>query len=629
MTAILVIGLLHSTACLAFLFGYRRFFDLSDASLIAAVEAQVAPLSVAIFLGFLSALVGGMALKVFGARWWKAVLALVVTLNASELWVLVIDRQLYLVTRVHFDIRVVRILFQPNALEVIGLPPGSVLQGIVIGIVTLTFSLGLCWLAVRLAHSSFRGRLSTPFRYLGIAALLVFISDRSVYAVVAPGMSELSDPSVVLPFADWLAVELPEETAKAVFGVKALRSRHEDVHRKDKQQQTSDIDYPTPEAVLWQARSQKYPNILVLVLESFRADAVEPAAMPNLSALAQRSWSAHAHFSLSNCTQLGLFSLIYGLSPTLWMPATERSLPPFTYELLRRSGYELSVTSSASPRWFGMDRLVMRPDLALGNYGADPDPDGKAVEALAHFMEKERSSPFFALLFLNGPHFPYYVPPGDELFKPAARSIDVSDPNLRTHRDEIINRYRNALHRVDTLLGQIFEVLERQGLEQETIIAITGDHGESFWEDGRFSHTSLLSQAQLQVPLIIYIPGKSPRQIEKLTSHVDVMPTLLDAAGIDLDPVSYADGHSLMREEGGRPALAAQFSPDELRDFALLDWPLLVRFVYRGGKIALTGAENLDPAQRGENPLLHAKAEKWPSLLSALQHASRWWPETQ
>src|SRR5262249_37026251 len=154
---------------------------------------------------------------------------------------------------------------------------------------TLAFSLGLCWLAVRLAHSSFRGRLSTPFRYLGIAALLVFISDRSVYAVVAPGMSELSDPSVVLPFADWLAVELPEETAKAVFGVKALRSRHEDVHRKDKQQQTSDIDYPTPEAMLWQARSQKYPNILVLVLESFRADAVEPAAMPKLSALAQRS----------------------------------------------------------------------------------------------------------------------------------------------------------------------------------------------------------------------------------------------------------------------------------------------------------------------------------------------------
>jgi len=627
MTALLLAGLLHSVVCLILLLGYLRFFDLSDAPPIAAAEARVAPVSVAIFLGFISVVLGTAALKIGGARRWKAALALVSLLNALELWILSVDRQLYLVTRMHFDWRILSVLSQPDALEVIGLPRSSVTQAVALAVGSLSCSVGLCWLAVRLGRSSLQQRLRHLSARLGIAALALFVCDRSVYAVVAPGMmTERSDPSVVLPFADWLAVELPEDTVAAVFGLKGLFSRHEEFDQQVKLRHPSDLQYPFPKALAWRAPAHQHPNILVLALESLRADAVEPATMPNLYALEQKSWSARAHFSASNSTHLGLFSLIYGLSPTLWASITELSRPPFVYELLRRSGFELSVTSSSSPRWFGLDRQAMRRDLSLGKYDGLADPDEKATEDLVRFIRRKRNGPFFALLFFNGSHFPYYVPPGEDVFTPAASRFDFTDPKLREHRDEIINRYRNALHREDALLGQILEAIDRQGLGEETIIAVTGDHGESFWDDGRFAHTSLLSQAQLQVPLIIRLPGKAPRRIEFVTSHMDVMPTLLDAAGIDLNPATYSDGQSLLRATAGRSVLAAQFSADDLKDFALVDWPLLVRFRNRAGRISLSGAENLLAGQEGADAFLLAQKEKWPALLGALHRTARWWP---
>jgi membrane-anchored protein YejM (alkaline phosphatase superfamily) len=165
---------------------------------------------------------------------------------------------------------------------------------------------------------------------------------------------------------------------------------------------------------------------------------------------------------------------------------------------------------------------------------------------------------------------------------------------------------------------------ERQ-IEGETILAITGDHGESFWDDGRFSHTSLLSVAQLHVPLILSIPGRGPRRIESVSSHVDVIPTLLDAAGIGLDPSTYSDGHSLLSQDTDQ-ALAAQFSLGYPRDFALIRAQSLVRFRAENGRLRILGVEQIDGRPLSGEGMKMAEEQAWPAILKVFRYTSRWWP---
>src|SRR5262249_17354677 len=227
----------------------------------------------------------------------------------------------------------------------------------------------------------------------------------------------------------------------------------------------------------------------------------------------------------------------------------------------------------------------------LGRYQGSPDPDRQAVTDLVGYIRRPHRSPFFSFLFLNGTHFPYYVPKGGEVFQPQVDGIDLQDPNLVRRREGIVNRYRNSLRRIDGLVAEVLEAV--RGLNGDTIVAITGDHGESFWDDGRFSHTSLLSLAQLQVPLILSIPGRGPEHIERVSGHVDVIPTLMDAAGIDLDPATYSDGRSLISSVTDH-ALAAQFSLGYPQEFALIRSQSLVRFRLENGRLRMLGVETRD-----------------------------------
>jgi membrane-anchored protein YejM (alkaline phosphatase superfamily) len=304
---------------------------------------------------------------------------------------------------------------------------------------------------------------------------------------------------------------------------------------------------------------------------------------------------------------------------------TDLSQPPFVYELARRAGYEVNATSSTNPDWFGIDRQALRPQLALGRYQGATDPDGQAVADFVRYLRTAHASPFFSFLFLNGTHFPYYVPLGSDFFQPQLEQIDLSDPHLQRHREEIINRYRNSLHRIDQLVGEILRALREREIDGETILAITGDHGESFWDDERLSHTSLLSAAQLHVPLILSIPGQGPRRIESVSSHVDVIPTLLDAAGIALDPSTYSDGHSLLSHRTDE-ALAAQFSLGYPRDFALIRGQSLVRFRAENGRLRILGAEGTDGRFFSPDETKKTEEQAWPAILKVFRYTSRWWP---
>jgi arylsulfatase A-like enzyme len=125
-------------------------------------------------------------------------------------------------------------------------------------------------------------------------------------------------------------------------------------------------------------------------------------------------------------------------------------------------------------------------------------------------------TPFFLWSHMIDPHDPYQQLPGAPVFGKAA-----------------IDKYDAELAFVDLQIGAILQALEDTGLADDTIVAITADHGEEFDDHGQRFHGRSVYNESMRVPLAIFDPGAAPNVVDTPVSLVDVAPTLLDLAGID------------------------------------------------------------------------------------------------
>src|SRR5439155_1407290 len=73
-------------------------------------------------------------------------------------------------------------------------------------------------------------------------------------------------------------------------------------------------------------------------------------------------------------------------------------------------------------------------------------------------------------------------------------------------RLRVYNRYRNAVHYADSLVGTMLDALVRRGLLDDTIVLVTGDHGEEFNEHGYWGHNGAFTPDQVHVPLVLHLP---------------------------------------------------------------------------------------------------------------------------
>jgi membrane-anchored protein YejM (alkaline phosphatase superfamily) len=98
---------------------------------------------------------------------------------------------------------------------------------------------------------------------------------------------------------------------------------------------------------------------------------------------------------------------------------------------------------------------------------------------------------------------------------------------------------------VDLAAG-VLDDLERRGLLENTVVVITGDHGQEFGEGGYIGHNSAFDDWQTHVPLILHHPGVKPGHIGKMTAHQDVLPTTLALLGSAADPAGYCLGSDIL-----------------------------------------------------------------------------------
>ncbi len=294
-------------------------------------------------------------------------------------------------------------------------------------------------------------------------------------------------------------------------------------------------------------------NVLVVILESTSSRrAFEPGPttppvvpMPFLRSLAESGLWLTRHQSAANSSSKGIFALFTGLNP---MPdaSSFASRPDLAFpglpDLLGADYDAFLVTPgrvedhfpTALVRHMGMTELHDLNDIPASP-GRPASENARneldAVDFLLARLERARP-PFFATYYSGLAHYPY----------PDHGPEHHIAPNL----DDPLHRYLNGLRVLDTQLERIVGALRARGQLDDTVILLVGDHGEAFGEHpDNWAHVSGSFQENVQAPAIFWQPRLfPPARVQVRTSHVDLLPTLLDALGLPVGPDRF-QGESL------------------------------------------------------------------------------------
>jgi arylsulfatase A-like enzyme len=210
------------------------------------------------------------------------------------------------------------------------------------------------------------------------------------------------------------------------------------------------------------------------------------------------------------------------------------------------SSHPSSTTSSGSAA--SSDALPTRADLERSH----SDITGsRTLEAVTRWLGREVDQrPLFLFVHLWDVHYDYN-PPREyvETFDPGyAGALDASNlmknPAVNAHMaprdfDHLVALYDGEIRFTDDILGRILSVVEKRGRMSNTLLVITADHGEEFFEHGGKGHQRTLFDEVVRVPLIVRWPGhlEAGRVVGEEVRLVDLMPTILASAGITKQPI--------------------------------------------------------------------------------------------
>ena len=309
-------------------------------------------------------------------------------------------------------------------------------------------------------------------------------------------------------------------------------------------------------------------NILFIVIDSWRFDTLTPEITPNIAALRESSWRFENHYSGANSTRTGIFTLMYGIPGTYWHAAlSERRGSVLIGELLRQK-YQFAIFGSAKLTSPEFDRTVFAQlhDLRTQSQGSSPsERDQNITDEFVKFVDgiAPGKPPFFGFLFYDSPHG-YDIPPNyPSPFQPSWDQVNYLLLNNDSDPVPFFNRYKNSVHYVDSLAGRVLDRLSKQGLLDNTLIIITGDHGQEFNDNklNYWGHNGNFSRFQLQVPLLIRWPGKAPQSFTHRTTHFDVVPTLMhDVLGCKNEYRDYSSGTHLTDASTNRLLVVSSYN---------------------------------------------------------------------
>jgi len=288
-------------------------------------------------------------------------------------------------------------------------------------------------------------------------------------------------------------------------------------------------------------------NLLVVLIDGLRPDAVTPGLMPNLAAFRTAGQDFANHYSGGNSTRAGVFSAFYGLPSTYVDTFYAVQQPPVLVTELQRRHYDFGLFSAPG---FGtpmdMDRTVFAGMPGLPAARADLSGVERNTRAtdewLAWLGARDGTAPFFGLVYFDPPTGAMSTEP-DPSLPMNERFAGASERVTRVWR-----AYRRAMQFTDRELGRVLGGLRDSGLAQRTVVVVLSDHGYEFGETDPdlLGHASNYSAAQIRAVLAIDWPGRLPTRHVHRTSHHDLPVTLLqDLLGCENLPADYSIGRNL------------------------------------------------------------------------------------
>ena len=305
-------------------------------------------------------------------------------------------------------------------------------------------------------------------------------------------------------------------------------------------------------------------SVLLVVVDTLRADAADrdwsgkAPLMPQLDRIASSGTRFTQAIAPAPWTLPSTLSIVSGWNPhrhragrstSDWRAVPGDPAASYLGPALRDSGYQVAAfvhNPYLRPFYgFGFGHLLFRPYHGRA-------ADGAAL--LEEWLASHDRRPFFAMFHVMDPHWPYKAVPGFGAPRNACAQCDsllalgynAAGPLVRS---EVRKRYNAEVSYTDSVLGELYDTLARQGILDHTWLIVTSDHGEEFWDHGGFLHGHQLYDELLHVPLVVVPPvgaagfargRRAPMQVRL----EDIAATVLDVAGAD--QTMARDGSSLL-----------------------------------------------------------------------------------
>ena len=384
---------------------------------------------------------------------------------------------------------------------------------------------------------------------LAVAALVGVATDRTAAPAVARAArpQAAGKPNVILIVADTLRADAAEWTRRQ-GGRSGFAKLAANGVVFDRTYSQASWTRPSIATIL----TAQYPSVHGTV---HKMDFLPDSALTVAEALqAQGYWTAAFTTNINVAPIFNFqqgFDEFHYLEPSFYFGATDSATKLAVYKGLRVAREKLS-----SKMW-------------VQNFYQDAQVVDQHVEA---WLASKPPEPFFLFIHYMDPHDPYFEMPYNG--HGVAR---VSTPEPAPERvEELHDLYRQDVRYLDGYLDELVDRLRQSGLYDRSIVAITADHGEEFYEHHGWWHGTALYEEQVHVPLIIKRaqepePG---RQRTDVTRSVDIAPTLMAAAGL---PVPDAfQGIDLFQGAVTEPILAEEdLEGNRLTSIHSGDWKLI------------------------------------------------------
>jgi arylsulfatase A-like enzyme len=318
---------------------------------------------------------------------------------------------------------------------------------------------------------------------------------------------------------------------------------------------------PTAPAAAFQRTVDTPLRHLVLVTwDTTRRDHIGPFAddpelTPSLDALMAAGLNLTDHYSCSNWTLPSMTCLLTGLDAVTsgYYPLNLDPVPaelPRMAQVLAAEGYQSALFSTnelvgeMSTLNAGYDQTTLYVKTTYAQQVID--------DALAWLDSVDAAAqPIFLHVHLMDAHQPYAPPPeyltGLEALPPVDYDLSTIEGTNRMQQDwwslsaedqadllaHIDVRYSGGIRHMDDQVGRLVAELAPRGLADETLVVVASDHGEQFYEYGRLGHTHSVYGVESAAFAFLYAPDMVPVAWEGPTDHPDLMPTILDALGLE------------------------------------------------------------------------------------------------